>query len=93
MSFRPITSSNATSQNYGQINDMVRQLNNEQVTKIFKQPGGNSVITGKLPAGDSYGTLVYDTDNVARILIGNYNGSVGIWITKEGIDVLDELGA
>lgn len=93
MSFRPITSTNAITQNYGQINDMVRQLNNEQVTKAFKQTGGNSVITGKLPTTNSYGTLIYDSSNLARILIGTFNGRVGIWVSKDGIDVIDELSA
>lgn len=93
MTFRPTISQNSDMSNWSQVNDMVRQLNNEQITKVFKQNGGNSVITGKLPYANSYGTLIYDDTNKARILIGTFNGNVGIWVSKKGIDVISELSA
>ena len=93
MVFRSVSSGNSDSRNWGQVNDVIRQLSNEQVTKAFKQTGGNSIVTGKLPATNSYGTLVYDSDNLARILIGTYDNRVGIWVSKDGVDVLTELGA
>lgn len=94
MALKPITTSNSNSQNFGQINDMMRQLNNEQVVKVFKQPGGNAVVQGKLPSG-GYGTLYYDSSNVARILIGQApdDGRIGIWVSKAGVNVIDELNA
>jgi len=93
MTFRPTTSQNSQISNWSQVNDMVRQLNNEQLTKAFRQAGGNSVITGRLPYVNSYGTLIYDDSNVPRILVGTFNGNVGIWVTKDGISVIDELSA
>lgn len=89
MAFKPLTSQNSQSQNYGQINDMVRQLNNEQTTKTFKQPGGNAVINGKLPYQGGYGSLYYDQNQVARILIGiDPDGEVNLIVSKPGVDVL-----
>lgn len=94
MAFRPLSSTNSTPQNYGQVNDMMRQINNEQTTKGFKQPGGYSVITGKLPYPGGYGTLYYDSNNVPRILIGTSpdDGRIGIWTSKAGQNVITLLG-
>ena len=90
MAFRPISSSNAYSQNWNEVNNMVRQLNKEQTTKTFKQPGGNAIIQGKLPYSGGYGTLYYDSDNVASIVIGVLpDGSTGLVVAKSGQDVLD----
>lgn len=92
MAIQPTSSTNSNAANWNQINNMVRQLNNEQITKAFRQSGGNSVVTGKLPFDGGYGTLIYDSNNIARILIGTSPaGNIGIWATKEGVDVLDEL--
>lgn len=88
MAFRPLNSTNALSQNFGQVNDMIRQLNNEQVTKTFKQSGGNSIVQGKLPYTNGYGTLYYDTNNVPRIIIGIApDGNIDIGVSKEGYDI------
>jgi hypothetical protein len=94
MAFMPINSKNSTPQNYGQLNDIIRNLNKEQVTKTFKQPNGNSIVNGRLPNG-RYGSLYYDSNNDARILIGQHptDGRMIIAITKSGIDVIDELGS
>lgn len=92
MAIQPVSSSNSNAANWNQINTMVRQLNNEQTTKVFKQAGGYSVVNGKLPYTNGYGTLIYDSDNIPRILIGtDPNGNVGIWITIEGVNVIEEL--
>lgn len=89
MAFKPLSSQNSQSQNYGQVNDMVRQLNNEQTTKTFKQPGGNAVINGKLPYQGGYGSLYYDQNQVPRILIGiDPDGEINLVVSKPGIDVL-----
>lgn len=94
-SFRPLNTSNSTKTNYSQVNDMVRQLNKEQVTKTFKQAGGkNAIINGQLPNG-KYGQLLYDDTGKARILIGQHplDGRMGVWVSKPGFDVLTELAA
>lgn len=90
MAFRPLASSNSFKQNLGQINDMTRQFNKEQVTKTFKQPGGNAIITGKLPYDGGYGTLYYDQDNVPGIVVGVLpDGTMGLVVAKSGENVLD----
>lgn len=87
--FRPITTDNSQGQTYGQINDMIRSLNKEQTTKTFKQANGNAIITGKLPYEGGYGTLYYDQNNVARIVIGILpDGTIGLVVSKDGVDVL-----
>lgn len=93
MSLRPLSSSNSSQQNYGQVNDMMRQLNREQVTKTFKQANGNAIITGRLPWG-GYGTLYYDSDGLPSILIGQApdDGRIGRWMAKPGQNVVTLLG-
>jgi hypothetical protein len=90
MNFRPLNTQNSYGQNWGQVNDMVRQLNKEQTVKTFKQPGGNAIIQGKLPYNGGYGTLYYDTDNIPGIVIGILpSGNMGLVIAKPSKDVLD----
>lgn len=93
MSFRPVSSDNSYQTNWGQVNDMIRSLNHEQTVKTFKQPGGaNAVINGKLPFEGGYGSLYYDTSGVARILIGiNPDGGIGLYVSKEGEDVIADV--
>ena len=75
------------------INRNFQKLDVESVTKTFSGPSGNSIIQGRLPSG-KYGQIYYDNDGVARILIGQApdDGRMGIWISKEGQDVLTLLG-
>ena len=88
MSLRPVIPSNSYGQNLGQINDMVRQLNKEQTTKVFRQAGGNAIITGKLPYDGGYGTMYYDSDGIPTIVIGILpDGTTGMVVAKEGVDV------
>ena len=68
------------------------QLDSENVTKTYKQASGNAVIEGKLPYDGGYGILIYDSTQKARVLVGTANDKPGIWITKDNIDVLTELG-
>lgn len=67
MSFRPLNTQNSQGQNYGQINDMVRQLNKEQKVKVFKGDGENQVLIGKLPNDEGYG--LYLTDGTVTTII------------------------
>lgn len=90
MSLTPVSPQNSNTQNLGQINNMMRQLNNEQVTKTFKQPNGNAIINGKLPYEGGYGSLYYDSNGIPRIVIGILpDGTTGFVVSKEGESVLD----
>lgn len=90
MALRPLTTQNSLGTNFGQVNDMVRQLNKEQVTKTFKQANGNAIVEGKLPYSGGYGSLYYDTTPLPRLLIGiTPDGDVDIVKSKAGISVLD----
>lgn len=93
MAFQPLNSGNSPTTNYGQINDMIRQLNKEQTTKAFKQSGGNALIQGRY-SDNRYGQVYYDSTNTPRILIGQApdDGRMGIWVSKAGQSVLTLLG-
>lgn len=89
MSLLPITGSNSSASNNNAVNNMIRQLNNEQTTKVFKGPNGNTVINGKLPYTGGYGSLYYDANGVPIIVIGICpDGTTGLVIAKPNIDVL-----
>lgn len=90
MPLRPVTSQNSYGQNWNEVNNMIRQLNKEQTTKVFKQAGGNAIISGKLPYDGGYGSLYYDSSNIPRIIIGiQPDGTMGITVSKEGENVID----
>lgn len=88
MNFRPTSSTNSNPSNWASVNDMIRQLNKEQTTKVFKQPGGNSIVTGRLPYDGGYGSLYYDSDGTPRILIGIApDGEIDIGVSIAGQDI------
>ena len=94
MTFRPLNSQNSTQSNYSQVNNMVRTLNKEQTVKTFKQSGGNNaIINGRLPWG-GYGILLYDSDGIPSVLIGQApdDSRMGIWQAKPGQNVVTLLG-
>lgn len=93
MGFQPLNTGNSLGSNYSQVNTMMKQLEKEQTVKTFKQTGGNAIIQGRLPSG-KYGQLYYDSTGTARILIGQHpvDGHMGIWVSKDGVDVITELG-
>lgn len=93
MAFQPLNTKNSLGTNYGQVNNMMRQVSNEQTVKTFKQAGGNAIVQGRYKEG-KYGDLYYDSTGLARILIGQHpvDGRMGIWVSKTGIDVITELG-
>ena len=92
MSFQPLNTKNSMSGNFSQVNNMMRQIDNEQTVKTFKQPGGSSILQGRYAEG-KYGQVYYDSDNLARILIGQHptDGHMGIWVSIDGVDVIAEL--
>lgn len=94
MAYRPISSTNKYSQNWNEVNNMVRQLNKEQITKTYKQSGGNAILQGKLPYDGGYGSLYYDTAGIPSVVIGILpDGTVGIVTAKPGENVIDALNA
>ena len=50
---RPLSTQNSQGQNYGQVNDMIRQINREATTKTYKGSNGEPAVTiGKLSTGE-----------------------------------------
>lgn len=90
MSLLPTSSTNSLGSNWNTVNDAIRQLNNEQITKTYKQPNGNVIVEGKLPYSGGYGTIYYDSNGVPIIIIGILpDGNVGIAVAKPGNNVID----
>lgn len=72
------------------INANFAQLDNETVTKVFKQSSGNAIIEGKLPYEGGYGFLLYDPDGRPSIIIGrDPYGNMVIAAAKQGESILD----
>lgn len=90
--FTPIPSKANLQQALQLINRDLMALDAEATTKRYKQAGGNAVVMGRLP-NKKYGIALSDTGGKQRILLGQHpkDGHIGLWITKEGIDVMDEL--
>lgn len=89
MTFRPLTTQNSLGSNFSQVNDMVRQLNREQRTKVFRGPNQvNALVSGKLPNDLGYGIQFSDGNNIPRIVayIDESNQPV-FKISEDGIDV------
>lgn len=86
--FVPINPGTDFDQAMAVINGNFAQLDNESVTKTFRQPGGNAIVEGKLPYDGGYGSIYYDQNNIPIIIIGILpDGSVGIIQAKDGVDV------
>lgn len=74
------------------INNNFAQLDSEGVTKTFKGPNGNTIVEGRLPYTGGYGSLYYDSNGLARIIIGILpDGTTGIVQSKDGIDVINDI--
>jgi hypothetical protein len=87
--FNPIGGNASFSEALPVINGNFAQLDQEAVTKVFKQASGNAIIEGKLPYDGGYGSLYYDQNGVPSIVIGILpDGTTGIAIAKPGQDVL-----
>lgn len=72
------------------INKNFAELDNENVTKVFRGQNGNiAIIEGKLPYTKGFGTLQYDTAGNSRIIIGiDPDGEVNIHVSKPGYDIV-----
>ena len=90
--FTPIPSNVNLQQALQLINRDLMALDAEATTKRYKQAGGNAVVMGRLP-NKKYGITLSGIGGKERILLGQHpkDGHIGLWITKEGIDVMDEL--
>lgn len=67
-------------------------LDAEAYAKNISNGKNSQMVSGKLSNG-RYGEVFYDAGGMPRILIGQApnDGRPGIWITKEGYNVLDEV--
>ena len=90
--FDPINSNQNPKKAFQQINKNFMMLDAETYTKTVSGGGNKQLTSGKLPNG-RYGEIVYDSGGMPRILLGQApaNGRPGLWITKDGYNVLNEV--
>ena len=76
------------------INNNFRQIEAENRTKTIKNSEGKNQLTIGMYGNSRYGIVGYDLDGTPRILIGSApsDGRIGIWVSKPGINVIEELG-
>ena len=88
----PINSKQDTQKALQTINNNFMMLDAETYAKTISNGKNSQMVSGKLPNG-RYGEVFYDAGGMPRILIGQApgDGRPGIWITKEGFNVLDEV--
>lgn len=88
--FIPITSGTSHEQMLAMINKNFAELDNENVTKVYRGANGNiAIIEGKLPYQGGFGSLYYDQNGKARILIGiDPDGDINLVVSKPDVDVL-----
>lgn len=90
--FQPVNSEQDLKAALQIINHNFMMLDAETYTKTVSGGGTAQTVSGKLSNG-RYGEVFYDAGGMPRILIGQApgDGRPGIWITKEGFNVLDEV--
>lgn len=90
--FQPINSEQGLKSALQIANHNFMMLDAETYSKTIANGRSSQMISGKLPNG-RYGEVFYDAGGMPRILIGQApnDGRPGIWITKEGFNVLDEV--
>lgn len=90
--FTPINSNQSTKEALQRINNNFMMLDAETYSKTISGGGNPQMISGKLANG-RYGEVFYDAGGMPRILIGQAptDGRPGIWITKQGFNVLEEV--
>lgn len=90
--FTPINSQQDTQKALQTINNNFMMLDAETYAKTITNGKNNQMVSGKLANG-RYGEVFYDAGGMARILIGQApsDGRPGLWISKPGYNVLDEV--
>lgn len=90
--FTPINSKQNPQKAFQTINNNFMMLDAETYAKTISNGKNSQMVSGKLPNG-RYGEVFYDAGGMPRILIGQApgDGRPGIWITKDGFNVLDEV--
>lgn len=90
--FNPIASNQGTKTALQTANKNFMMLDAEVFTKTIKQGDKKQMESGRL-SSNRYGEVFYDATGMPRILIGQApgNGRPGIWITKAGFNVLEEV--
>lgn len=90
--FTPISSTQGVKTALQTVNKNFQTLDAETFTKTIQNNGNAQMVSGRLPNG-RFGEVFYDAGGMPRILIGQApnNARPGIWITKEGFNVLNEV--
>ena len=90
--FQPIDSEQDLQAALQVINHNFMMLDAETYAKNISNGKNSQMVSGKLSNG-RYGEVFYDAGGMPRILIGQApnDGRPGVWITKEGFNVLDEV--
>lgn len=90
--FTPINSKQNPQKAFQQINNNFMMLDAEAYSKTIKSGSGTAMVSGKQSNG-RFGELIYDNTNRSRAYFGQApnNGRPGLWITKDGYDVLSEI--
>lgn len=92
LNYIPISSKASLESALKQIDENFKQIAAENQTKAIAQNGGSALQEGLLTNG-TYGIVLSDPSNVARILIGFHkNGQPIIAVTKSSKDVFEALG-
>lgn len=91
--FTPLSSKAGLSAIIRQVNDNFRQLDAETNSKTILAGGGKTAMQNGRLSNGKYGELLYDSTGTPRILIGQApkDGRPGIWVTKPGFNVLNEV--
>jgi hypothetical protein len=66
--FIPVNPGTDYDQAMAVMNNNFAQLDNETVTKTFKQANGNAIVEGKLPYDGGYGSMYYNSDDVTTVV-------------------------
>lgn len=90
--FQPIDSEQELKAALQTINHNFMMLDAETYAKTISNGKNSQMVSGKLSNG-RYGEVFYDAGGMPRILIGQApnDGRPGVWITKAGFNVLDEV--
>ena len=75
------------------INENFRRIHDGFNPLAISDGSSNRLVIGRYDQSQ-YGMVGRDVDGVRRILIGSApdDGRIGIWVSKEGVDVITELG-